>query len=87
MIQRSHYKRGETGWTLLDLLVGVVGTLPGVWVSSYFHGVWQAVMLPSLSLVFGIGFWCFSFLWLLPLIERHRKARHNPEDDNRPSAA
>jgi hypothetical protein len=85
MIRCSNYKSVETGWTLLDLLVCMVGVLPGLWVSSFFHGVWLAVVLPVLSLVFGVGFWCFLFLWLPPLIERHRKARHNPDDDSRRS--
>jgi hypothetical protein len=65
----------------------MVGVLPGVWVSSFFLGVWLAVMLPVLSLAFGVGFWRFLFLRLPPLIERRRKARHNPDDDNGRSAS
>lgn len=86
MIPRMHYKKGETGLTLLDLLVGCSGVVPGIWVGSYFHGTWRTVMSPVLSLVFGIGFWCFLFLWLAPLIERHRKAAPGSDDDNRPNA-
>ena len=86
MIPCPHYKKGEAGYTLLDLLVTISGAIPGVWVSGYFHGDWRTVMAPVLSVMFGIGFWCFLFLWLLPLIERHRKASPNPDDDNRPNA-
>ena len=86
MIPGSRCKSGEAGWTLLDLLVVISGAVPGVWVSSYFHGAWRTVMGPVLSVIFGIGFWCFLFLWFLPLIERHRKASPNPDHDNRPNA-
>jgi hypothetical protein len=85
MIPRTHYKKGETGFTLLDLLAVISGVAPGIWLSSYFHGTWRTVMGPVLSLVFGISLWCFLFLWLAPLIERHRKALPGPDDDNNPN--
>lgn len=80
MIPCSHYKSSETGYTLLDLLVIISGVAPGIWVSSYFHGAWRPVMACVLSIVFGIGFWCFLFLWLAPLIERRRKALPGPDE-------
>jgi hypothetical protein len=73
MVSGSHCKRDERGYTLLDLLVTICGVPSAIWLSGYFHGAWQPVMVCVLSLVFGIGFWCFLFLWLLPLIERIRK--------------
>ena len=87
MILFSRYKRGEEGFTLLDLLVVISGVVPGIWVSSYFHGAWRTVVTYVLSLVFGIGFWCFLFLWLAPLIESYRKTPLGPDDDNRSNDA
>ena len=85
MIPSSHHDR--SGLTLLDLLVVISGVLPAIWVSSYFHGGWRRPMVYVLTFVFGISFWCFLFLWLLPLLERRRKADPHSDDDNRPDVA
>ncbi len=88
MSPSSHHRHAKAGFTLTDLLVVISGVGPALWVSSYFHGPWRTALVYVLTLVFGIGFWCFLFLWLLPLIERHRKkADAHSDDDNRPDAA
>jgi len=84
---RAADKRSEAGYTLLDLLVTISGVPPALWVSIYFHGVWRIVVMWVLSFVFGIGFWCFLFLWLVPLIERRQKALTGLDDDNGSNAA
>jgi hypothetical protein len=63
------------GYTLIDLLVVMLGGVPASWVSSYFIGVWYFPILAVCTLVFGIGFWCMVFLWLLPWWERRRQVR------------
>jgi hypothetical protein len=82
MILCSHKNSRKAGLTLLDLLVVISGILPALWVSSYFHGTWRTAMLYILTFVFGIGFWCLLFLWLVPLIDRRRKDRSLSDDDH-----
>jgi hypothetical protein len=87
MISRSRYKNGEAGYTLLDLLVIWFGVALGAIVSgyyfpNYFRGFWGKAVGSVLSLAFGIGFWCFIFVWLIPFIERRRKSPISPDDDN-----
>ncbi len=81
-----HHRHAKAGFTLTDLLVVISGVVPALWVSSYVHGSWQRPMVYVLTFVFGISFWCVLFLWLLPLLERHRKTDAHSDDGNPPAA-
>jgi len=53
----------------------------------FFHGTWSALIAWVLGPVLSIGFWCFLFMGLIPLIERLREARTDLDDDYRSNAA
>lgn len=76
MTPRLCGRPGAAGYTLIDYFVVLSGAVPAFWVSRYFRGGWRTAMLYGLTFVFGIGFWCLLFLWLLPALERRR----NPEE-------
>jgi hypothetical protein len=84
-ISTSYRKRPRVGLTLLDMVVVCSGTLPALWVGSYFHGGWRTAVQYVGAFVFGIALWCIVFLWLLPLLERHGKLPGS--DDGNPPAA
>ena len=75
MILPHHPRRLNAGLTIFDLFVFMAALLPAFWVSSYFEGGWRKVVFVICYLLFGVGLWCFIFLWLLPLIRRRRQTR------------
>ena len=78
-IPRSRDNRTKSGYTMVDVVVVLAGIVPALWVSRYFHGGWRTAILYASTFLFGIGFWCFLFLWLLPLIHRRRHDRRESE--------
>ena len=69
---RGARSRPDKGYTLIDLLVVMAGVVPALFVSRYFSEGWRTPIYFCLSLSFGIGFWCATFLWLLPVLKRRR---------------
>jgi uncharacterized membrane protein len=72
------------GFTLTDYLIVLFGVVPAIGVSRYFHGGFWTVYV--LTLVFGIGFWCVVFLWLMPILDRRRKAEAHSDNGDPPAA-
>jgi hypothetical protein len=81
MIPFAPSRRSSAGYTVFDIMVLVAGFGVGGWVSGYFEGTTQAWVFWISSFASGIILWCFIFLWLLPLLARHRKA-HAPSHDH-----
>jgi hypothetical protein len=77
MILHRHPKDLRAGLTIFDLLVFIAACLPAFWVSSYFHDGWRIVVFWICYLVFGVGLWCFVFLWPLPAIARYRQDKQD----------
>ena len=78
--------RRSAGYTVFDIMVFIAGFAMGGWVSSYFQDAARAWVFWTSSFAFGIVLWCFIFLWLLPLVARHRKAHAQPDDHDKPNA-
>jgi hypothetical protein len=75
MILYRPSRRSNAGLTIFDLLVAIAACLVAVWVSGYFHGGKRVVVFLACYLLFTAGLWSFIFLWLLPLIRRHRQGK------------
>ena len=82
-VRASRIHPNASGYTLIDLLVVISGVVPALWVSSYFHTSWPILTLNFFTFVFGISFWCFLFLWLLPLLRRRKSNQASPNDNIR----
>ena len=87
MILPTRSRQTSAGFTVFDILVLMAGFAAGDWVSSYFGGAARVWVFWISSLALGITFWCFIFLWLVPLFDRRRKAAGHPNDHNKPNAA
>jgi hypothetical protein len=68
------------------MLVVCSGTLPALLVYHYFRGGWRTAIVYVLAFMFGIGFWCIVFLWLLPLLYHDGKIHPRSDDANPPAA-
>jgi len=80
MIALARSRRSRAGYTVFDLMVVITGFAVGAWVSNCFEGAARVWMFWVSSFAFAIILWCFIFMWLLPLLARHKKARTHPDE-------
>lgn len=64
--------------TLLDLLVVLSGVVPALLIVGFGTELWRRVVAFILAVIFGVGFWCVLFLWLLPFLERRKNHPPRP---------
>jgi hypothetical protein len=56
--------------------------VPALLIVGFGPELWRKVVGSVLALIFGIGFWCILFLWLLPFLERRNLLPPNFRDND-----
>ena len=76
--RRSKYSIG--GWTIVDMFIFMLAaSLPAFLVSMFFDREWRILVFFICFVAFNVGFYIFTFHWLLPPLARHQRSRPDKE--------
>ena len=80
MILSRHSKYSIGGWTIVDMFIFMLAaSLPAFLVSMFFDREWRILVFFICFVAFNVGFYIFTFHWLLPTLARHQRSRPDKE--------